>query len=151
MVRSAQFNNILYFCVPNMLLSSNYVCASTIHTKLMWMLCMSHFLIELVKTTSYSQYSQLYSAILLYYALWRLELFVQQPFTIYPALCFVVAQFMHVLRQRIQLGATESIYLMVNGVTPTTRSVLNTHTHTHTHTSLCYSYIPPPPPPRSYW
>ncbi len=32
-----------------------------------------------------------------------------------------VAQFMHVLRQRIQLGATESIYLMVNGVTPTTR------------------------------
>lgn len=35
----------------------------------------------------------------------------------------VVAQFMHVLRQRIQLGATESIYLMVNGVTPTTRSV----------------------------
>ena len=33
-----------------------------------------------------------------------------------------VAQFMHVLRQRIQLGATESIYLMVNGITPTTRS-----------------------------
>ena len=36
---------------------------------------------------------------------------------------FTVAQFMHVLRQRIQLGATESIYLMVNGVTPTTRYV----------------------------
>ncbi len=32
-----------------------------------------------------------------------------------------VAQFMHVLRQRIQLGATESIYLMVDGITPTTR------------------------------
>ncbi len=32
-----------------------------------------------------------------------------------------VAQFMHVLRQRIQLGATESIYLMVKGITPTTR------------------------------
>lgn len=31
-----------------------------------------------------------------------------------------VAQFMHVLRQRIQLGATESIFLMVNGVAPTT-------------------------------
>lgn len=36
-------------------------------------------------------------------------------------LLVAVAQFMHVLRQRIQLGATESIYLMVNGVTPTTR------------------------------
>jgi GABA(A) receptor-associated protein len=36
-----------------------------------------------------------------------------------------VAQFMHVLRQRIQLGATESIYLMVDGITPTTSSVMS--------------------------
>ncbi len=41
----------------------------------------------------------------------------------HSSLVFAVAQFMHVLRQRIQLGATESIYLMVNGVTPTTRYV----------------------------
>jgi len=33
----------------------------------------------------------------------------------------LVAQFMHVLRQRIQLDATESIFLMVNGVQPATR------------------------------
>ena len=33
---------------------------------------------------------------------------------------------MHVLRQRIQLGATESIYLMVDSITPTTR--YSTHT-----------------------
>ena len=32
-----------------------------------------------------------------------------------------VAQFMHVLRQRIQLDATESIFLMVNGIQPATR------------------------------
>eukprot|EP00731_Ephydatia_muelleri_P027023 Em0018g1123a len=36
-----------------------------------------------------------------------------------------VAQFMHVLRQRIQLGATESIYLMVGGVTPTTSASMS--------------------------
>jgi len=36
-----------------------------------------------------------------------------------------VAQFMHVLRQRIQLGATESIFLMVNGITPTTSSSMS--------------------------
>lgn len=40
---------------------------------------------------------------------------------VYSAFLYTVAQFMHVLRQRIQLGATESIYLMVNGITPTTR------------------------------
>ena len=34
---------------------------------------------------------------------------------------FIVAQFMHVLRQRIQLDATESIFLMINGVQPATR------------------------------
>ena len=33
---------------------------------------------------------------------------------------------MHVLRQRIQLDATESIFLMINGVQPATRYV-NTH------------------------
>ncbi|XP_003384393.1 PREDICTED: gamma-aminobutyric acid receptor-associated protein-like 2 [Amphimedon queenslandica] len=37
-----------------------------------------------------------------------------------------VAQFMHVLRQRIQLGATESIYVMVDGITPTTSSTMAT-------------------------
>ena len=35
-----------------------------------------------------------------------------------------VAQFMHVLRQRIQLRATESIYLMVDGISPTTSSTM---------------------------
>lgn len=43
----------------------------------------------------------------------------------YFSLLLTVAQFMHVLRQRIQLGATESIFLMVNGITPTTRYVCN--------------------------
>ena len=42
---------------------------------------------------------------------------------------YTVAQFMHVLRQRIQLGATESIFLMVNGVTPTTRWVCDIFVH----------------------
>ena len=37
-----------------------------------------------------------------------------------PNTLLTVAQFMHVLRQRIQLGATESIFLMVGGVAPTT-------------------------------
>ena len=49
-----------------------------------------------------------------------------------PPLPPIVAQFMHVLRQRIQLGATETIYLMVNGVTPATRYV-----YIHDMTGLC--------------
>lgn len=42
-----------------------------------------------------------------------------------------VAQFMHVLRQRIQLDATESIFLMINGVQPATSESMIGIYHQH--------------------